>query len=104
VFRYVSSAQESDECARKAKERDASTTGRGALRVTVMQGSDDPEALQTEAEAQPLAHNGRSDLEWHFLQCFGQPSAAETAPNGAHAAAVVERWSLCRQLDHIFTG
>lgn len=21
-------------------------------------------------------------LEWHFLQCFGQPNAAEAAPNG----------------------
>lgn len=22
-------------------------------------------------------------MEWHFLQCFGQPNAAEMAPNGA---------------------
>ena len=21
-------------------------------------------------------------MEWHFLQCFGQPNAAEMAPNG----------------------
>lgn len=24
-------------------------------------------------------------VEWHFLQCFGQPNAAEAAPNGTHA-------------------
>jgi hypothetical protein len=23
-------------------------------------------------------------LEWHFLQCFGQPNAAEQAPNGMY--------------------
>lgn len=32
-----------------------------------------------------LQPNARPDLEWHFLQCFGQPSAAETAPPGVSA-------------------